>query len=86
MNRALGGEGIENGLVCSCKECQSSEDEMEGETSHYRCSESWVRVRKMKGQSITIRLYLVLLTMRKTSQSSLSNSPVLRMRCSEPRQ
>ena len=32
--------GIENGLECPCVECQSSEDEMEGETSHDRCYES----------------------------------------------
>ena len=40
MNRVVGGEGIENGLECSYEECQSSEDETEEETSHYRCSES----------------------------------------------
>ena len=40
VNRVLGGGGIENGLECSCDECHSSEYELEGETSHYRCYES----------------------------------------------
>ena len=50
---------------------------MEEETTHDRCRESWVRVRKMKGQSLSIRLYAALLTKRNTLQSSLSYSPVL---------
>ena len=35
------------------------------------------RVKEVKLQSFSIRLYAALLTTRKTSQSSLSNSPVL---------
>ena len=51
---------------------------MEGETSHDRCCESWVRVRKMKGQSFSIRLYAALLTMRMTSQSLITHQYCMR--------
>ena len=67
---------IENGLVCSCQECQSSEDRR-GDFTLSLLRIAHHRVRKMKGQSFSIRLYAVMLTTRKTSQSLLSSPPVL---------